>query len=303
MACTLRLPRILGSAALLVLLALAGCTSTAVSAGGGTLAPSATATSTATATPAPSCAAALPGAAPIDLASHGFVYPMTYPANTVAGSIATTASGTGLFTVYQFSACTQGTSLTGVTSFYVAQLPALPHGWIGAQTFPDDGGLMTACGGACFWDPKGGPIYYLAFDQFTDRGGGVVTYRGRWAVFDDAALPSCNANFSSSAAQRGVFFIGGGTSGFPLPPFSDTAPDDAAGGVKGLDVCSPGTAASVAQFLSKEVPAAGWTKVTTSDPHCTNPANCWTKGGQFWSWVPSIGDPADWVISYRQPFP
>jgi hypothetical protein len=259
---------------------------------------------TPTATPTPTCANVLPGSTPINLAAHGFVYPITYPASTVSSTITTTASGTGLFTVYQFSACTPSATIGGVQSFYNTQLPALPHGWIGVTTFPADGGLMTACAAPCFWDPKGGDLYYIAFDQFSDHGNGVVTYRGRWAVFAIAAVPTCIANFTSGPpAQTGVFFIGGGTSGFPLPPFSDTAPDDAAGGFKGMDVCSPGNGATVTAFLNTEVPAAGWTKVNNNDPHCTNPSNCWTKGGQFWSWNPPIGDATDWVVSYRQPLP
>lgn len=292
-----RLRAALGGLALPCLLLLAACNASAGTTGGSTTS-TATATTSPSATAVPTCAAALPGATPIDLAAHGFVYPITYPNGTVSGAITTTASGMGLFSVYQFTACTPGSSASAAARFYATQLPSLPHGWIGVPTFPADGGLMTPCSAPCFWDPKGGPLYYLVFDQFTDRGGGVVTYRGRWAVFDIAALPSCNANFSAPEAQRGVFYIGGGTSGFPLPPFSDTVPDNASGGFQGEDICSPGTAASVTQFLTTEVPVAGWTKVTTSDPHCTNPANCWTKGGQFASWG-TIGDPTLWIVSSR----
>jgi hypothetical protein len=160
---------------------------------------------------------------------------------------------------------------------------------------------MTVCSSPCFWNPKGGNIYYLVFDQFTDHGSGVVTYRGRWAVFDISTLPTCSANFgpSNTGAQRDVFFVGSGSTAFPVPPLSSIAPDDASGGVRGYDVCSPGTAASVKAYLDKEVPADGWTKVTTSDPHCTIASNCWTKGGQFWSWG-TISDPKLWTISYRQ---
>jgi hypothetical protein len=268
----------------------AGCAATTV-----------TVSPTATATAVPTCASALPGSSPIDLGAHDFVYPMAYPPNTVSAAISTTASGTGLFTVKQFTACTPATTISAVQSFYTTQLPALPHGWMGATFFPADGGLMTACGAPCFWNPKGGPIYYLVFDQFTDHGAGVVTYRGRWAAFDYSTVPTCSANFGpgNTGAQRDVFFVGSGATAFPVPPLSSIAPDDAAGGIRGYDVCSPGTAASVTAFLAKELPAGGWTKVTTSNAHCTNPSNCWTKGGQFWSWG-AISDPTLWTISYRQ---
>jgi hypothetical protein len=241
------------------------------------------------------------GSSPIDLSAHGLAYPITYPADTVGSALSVTASGPGLFTVNEFTACTPGTTVGAVQSFYNSQLPALQHGWMTTTEFPADGGLVTACSAPCFWDPKGINIDYLVFDQFTDHGAGVVTYRGRWADFDVSTLPSCSANFGpgNTGAQREIYFVGSGDTAFPIPPLSSIAPDDASGGVRGYDICSPGTAASVAAFLAKEVPADGWTKVTTSNPHCLNPANCWTKAGQFWSWG-AVGDPKLWTISYRQ---
>ncbi len=262
---------------------------------------SGTPTPTNTSTPTPTCTSVLPGATAIDLASHGFIYPITYPTSTVSAPISVTASGPGLFTVSQFVACTPGTSASAVQSFYTAQLPTLQHGWYRATTFPADGGLMTACNSPCFWNPKAGDIYYLVFDQFTEHGAGIVTYRGRWAAFDYSTRPTCNANFSASnpGAQRDVYFVGSGNTAFPVPPFSSIAQDNASGGLRGYDICSPGSATSVNAFLAKEVPAAGWTKVTTNDSHCTVAANCWTKAGQYWSWN-VVSDPTLWMISYRQ---
>jgi hypothetical protein len=160
---------------------------------------------------------------------------------------------------------------------------------------------MTACSAPCFWNAKGGNYYSLVFDQFIDHGSGVVTYRGRWAVFDISTLPDCGSNFGAgnTGAQRDVFFVGTGATAFPVPPLSSIAADDAAGGVRGFDVCSPGTAASVNAFLAKEAPADGWTKVTTSNAHCIVTSNCWTKNGQVWSWN-SATDPKLWMISFRQ---
>lgn len=267
---------------------MAGCGTTT-----GAGSPTATATST--------CTTVLPGSAAIDLASHGFVYPITYPANTVSSTINSTASGAGLFTVNQFTACTPGTSVSAVKSFYNSQLPALQHGWSAATTFPADGGLMIACNAPCFSNAKGGNVYYLVFDQFADHGSGVVTYLGRWAVFDISTLPDCGSNFGpgNTGAKQQVYFVGSGDTAFPVPPLSSLAADDAAGGVRGYDVCSPGTAASVSAFLAKEVPADGWTKVTTSNAHCIVASNCWTKNGQVWSWN-AVGDPKLWTISFRQ---
>ncbi len=250
---------------------------------------------------ATTCVSALPASSPINLGSHGFVYPITYPTNTVSSSINTTASGAGLFTVNQFTACTPNSSVSATQGFYNAHLPTLQHGWSAATSFPADGGLLVACAAPCFSNAKGGPVYYLVFDQFTDRGAGVVTYRGRWAAFDSTALPACGQNFGTgnTGAQQNVYFVGSGDTAFPVPPLSSIAAADASGGVRGYDVCSPGTAASASAFLAKEVPAAGWTKVTASNAHCTIASNCWTKGGQFWSWD-AIGDPTLWTINYRQ---
>jgi hypothetical protein len=216
--------------------------------------------------------------------------------------IAETAGGPGLFTVNQFTACSSATTISAVQSFYATQLPAQQHGWMVATQFPADGGLMTACGATCFWNPKGGNIYYLVFDQFTDHGAGVVTYRGRWAAFDISTLPTCSANFNASnpGAQRMVYFVGSGDSAFPVPPLSAIAPDDASGGVRGYDICSSGDVTSVTAFLTTEVPAAGWIRAPASDAHCINTTNCWTKNGHYWSWR-AVTDPTLWMISYRQP--
>ncbi|HEX9039031.1 MAG TPA: hypothetical protein VF808_18760 [Ktedonobacterales bacterium] len=254
-----------------------------------------------TATPTPTCASVLPNSSAIDLRGHGFAYPITYPTNTVSSAINTTASGPGLFTVNEFTACTPGATVSSIQSFYNTQLPALEHGWYTSNLFPADGGLMTACSSPCFWNPKGGNIYHLVFDQFADHGSGVVTYRGRWAAFDISTLPACNANFNATnpVAQRMVYFVGSGDTAFPVPPLSSIVQDNASGGVSGYDICSPGDVVSVKTFLDKEVPAAGWTKAPASDPHCTVPANCWTKGGRFWSWN-EVTDPTLWMMSYRQ---
>jgi hypothetical protein len=160
---------------------------------------------------------------------------------------------------------------------------------------------MTACGAPCFSNAKGGDVYFLIFDQFADHGSGVVTYRGRWAAFDSSTLPNCGANFGpgNTGARQRVYFVGSGDTAFPVPPLSSIAADDAAGGVQGFDVCSPGTAASVAAFLAKEAPADGWTKVTTSNAHCIITSNCWTKNGQVWSWD-AVSDPQLWTISFRR---
>ena len=282
------------SGLLLLLLASACGTS------GGKSSTSGTPTTPPTSTVSPTCASVLPGAASINLQSYGFLYPIVFPPGTVSTAPQQMASGTGLFTVYSFSACTPDTTTAGVTAFFSSKLGALEHGWLDAQTFPADGGLMASCGGtACWFNPKGGPLYYLIFDQYADKGNGIVTYMARWAVSPD--FPTCGANYSSSMAVRDVYFLPDYTPLLPLPPLSSTVPDDASGGLRGYDICSPGTAQSVSTFLTKELPATGWTKIATV-PACFYGAECWQNGSAVISWNAG-SDPLNWHIAWRAALP
>jgi hypothetical protein len=248
----------------------------------------------ATATAAPTCATALPGAGAISLGAD-FVYPFTSPAGTVGTTPATTISGADLFTVHEFDACTPSATPASVTAFYDAQLPALPHGWSAATTFPFDGGLMRPCSAPCFFDPRGGPLYYLVVDQLTALGS-VVRYHVRWAVFSDAEFPTCNANFTSGPpAQQLVYFVPGFTPAIPIPPASSVTQSAAAGGQRLIEVCSSGSAAVVTQFMQKYLAVTGWTMATTSG-WCSYA--CWVNGAAVISWPP-ISDPTDWDIAWR----
>ncbi|HEY1387837.1 MAG TPA: hypothetical protein VGF38_04770 [Ktedonobacterales bacterium] len=257
--------------------------------------PQPTATVAAT-TVAATCASVLPGAAAIDLQHQGFIYPIVFPSGTVGTPPQQMVSGAGLFTISSFTVCTPNTTPAAVTAFFSSHLGALPHGWFNAQTFPADGGLMASCAGtSCWWNPKGGPLYYLTFDQYADKGNGVVTYRARWAASPD--FPTCGSNFSISAATRDVYFLPGYTPPLPLPPLSAVVPDDASGGVRGYDICSPGTAQSVSAFMLKELPATGWTK-TAANPACYYTTQCWKNGSAVISW--DLRDaPLDWIIAWR----
>ncbi len=259
-----------------------------------------TATVQPTAAVPPSCASVLPGAAAINLQNQGFLYPIVFPTNTVGTTPQVTVSGTGLFTVHSFTACSPSTTTAGVTSFFATNLGALQHGWIVAQTFPADGGLMSSCSGAsCWWNPKGGPIYYLTFDQLTDHGSGVVTYQTRWAVSPD--FVTCGPNYTSQTAVRDVYFLPDYTPQVPLPPLSSTVQDNAAGGLRGYDICSPGTAQSVSAFMTKELPATGWTKIASS-PACFYSSQCWQNGSAVISWNAG-SDPLNWMIAWRAALP
>ncbi|HEX5440713.1 MAG TPA: hypothetical protein VFW76_07500 [Ktedonobacterales bacterium] len=250
--------------------------------------------------PQATCASVLPGAAAINLQQQGFIYPIVFPPGSVGVAPQQVASGPGLFTVNSFTVCSPDTTAAAVKSFFSSHLGALEHGWLGAQAFPADGGLMASCGETqCWYNPKGGPVYYLIFDQFADKGAGVVTFQARWAISPE--FPACGPNYMASGSARSVYFLPGYTPPLPLPPLSSTVPDDAAGGLRGYDVCSPGTTQSVSAFLMKELPATGWTKIASS-PACFYSSQCWRNGSAVISW--NVGsDPLNWNIAWRQSLP
>ena len=261
--------------------------------------PTATVAPTNTAQPT-TCASALSGASAINLQALGFIYPIVFPTGTVGTAPQQTISGTGLFTVWSFTACSANTTSAQVISFFSSNLGALQHGWITAQTFPSDGGLMQSCSGTqCWWNPKGGPIYYLNFDQYADKGNGVITYRARWAVSPD--FPTCGPNYSTATGVRDVFFLPGYTPPVPLPPLSSTVQDNASGGLRGFDICSPGTTQSVSAFMTKELPATGWTQIT-GNAACFYTAQCWQNGSAVISWEAG-NDPLNWHIAWRGSLP
>lgn len=281
---------------LLLLLLVSAC-------GSGSATPTATATPTTqpSATVAPTtCASVLPGSASINLGSYGFIYPIVFPPSTVGTAPQQTASGAGLFTVYSLSVCTPNTTVASVTSFFSSHLGALEHGWLDAQMFPADGGLMASCGeSACWFNPKGGPLYYLIFDQYTDKGNGIVTYRARWAVSPE--FSTCGTNYNSQTAVRDVYFLPDYTPPLPLPPLSATVQDNASGGLRGYDICSPGTVQSVTAFMTKELPATGWTKIAAV-PACFYASECWQNGSTVISWDAG-SDPLNWHIAWRAALP
>lgn len=276
-----------------LLLLLAGCS---VSGSTGTVV-TGTSSPSSLPTPPPTCGSVLPGAGAINLATAGFAYRYAFPNGTVGTTPAVTASGTGLFIVRQFTACTAASSLSSVQAFFTTQLLALPRSWSVSSSFPTDGGLMRSCAAPCFANATGAPFYYLDFDQFSDHGGGVITYRVRWAV--SPSLPTCASYFYYAGGTANAYFVPDFSPPVPVPPLSALQHDDALGGVRGFDVCSPGTVASVTTFMTKELPATGWTQVK-SNAGCIFDAECWTQGSTAVSWDAGSGA-TGWIIAWRVP--
>jgi hypothetical protein len=70
--------------------------------------------------------------------------------------------------------------------------------------------------------------------------------------------------------------------------------DDAAGGVRGYDICSAGTATSVRAYMEQNLPAYGWTLVSNSGGIET-----WKNSNGTINW--SVADPLNWNMNWRVP--
>jgi hypothetical protein len=154
---------------------------------------------------------------------------------------------------------------------------------------------MQSCAMLCFFDPRGGPLYYIAFDHFTAHGS-AVGYHVRWAAYSDADFPHCGANFTSGPpAQQLVYFVPGFTPAIPVPPTSSVTQSAASGGQRLIEVCSPDPAAFVTQFMQKYLTVTGWAPVASSG-WCSY--QCWVNGTTVISWPP-VTDPTSWDIAWH----
>lgn len=253
-----------------------------------------------TATPVPSCATLLPGAhAAGTIAGFDAV---SFPTGTVLTGPITSGGSAGQFTDSTYHACFTGTTVQVIGAFHdhnSISATLLGSGWGTSTTFPYNAELQTNCVGNCYYGAPADPIQparYAGFDQITDHGTSLITFRMQLAA--PPPLPACSSNFNTSAFpgyQLTAF-------GMPLPPLSRAAPDDAAGGLKGEDICGPGTVASISAFLAAELPATGWATVPGTTTGCVFTTNCWKKGTQVVSF--NVGsDPTNWIVAYRAPFP
>jgi hypothetical protein len=254
-----------------------------------------------TATPASACAAILPGAAPANLNDTGFPLPLTFPRGSVATDAVTTSSGTGVFAIHTFQLCAPRTTPAAAQAYLDARLPTIDHGWHEWPYFPDAQGLMQPCAMRCWYDARSidkpliAPPYYLVFDQFAAAGHGAVTYRGRYAAPPD--FPDCMGNFAGSPTPNFHYFLPDATRTVPVPPLTFMAPDDAAG-ARAYELCSPGTAASVAAFMRHALPATGWHQVG-QDARCVYQDECWIQGMNALSWNVADSGPSAWHIAWH----
>jgi hypothetical protein len=108
------------------------------------------------------------------------------------------------------------------------------------------------------------------------------------------APPACGQNFSSPISQNYQNTLSTTYGTVPLPPLSRTVPNDAAGGVRGYDICSAGNASSVISYMEQNLPSYGWTLVSKSGG-----AESWKSSTGTINW--SVTDPLEWNINWRIP--
>ena len=281
----------------LAIFVLAGCgvTSATTPGASGTSTPSPTATTPATPTSQVTTCAQLPAFA--SASPVGDFFSILFPANTMANGVIPPTAAAGQFGVVAGDFCTPNSTtqliITGGHGPEPFLTALLFEGWVAATTFPVDGYLQQPCsaGGTCFSNP--GNNNYLTVQNVTDHGNGVISYH--LVVASAPTAPSCNSNFSSSPTPGFFPFLTSFTPPVPLPPLSRIAPNSAAG-LTGIDICSAGTATSVATFMTTYLASAGYSKVG-SDSRCFYDTECWTSASSALSW--DATDPTDWHIAYH----
>jgi hypothetical protein len=222
-----------------------------------------------------SCATSLNGAAPAT-AIAGFD-DVTFPSGAAMTPVKSSLGGSSQFTILETDVCFSGPR-SGIPTLSGAS-------WSVSPSFPYQGALLQACASQCYQMAN---LRYVALEQITDRGNSVFTYHLRLAAPPPA--PTCNANFSNSPLQG----VQTSVDGVSLPPITYAVPNNAPN-LRGYDLCSSGTAASVTAFLTSTLPATGWAKA--SDARCFYADQCWTKGAAAISW--HVDDPTNWNIAYR----
>lgn len=279
----------------LALLMATACGSTV---GGGSATPTATTTPAPTSTATPSCATLDPGAT--NAATIANFTDVHFPTGAVIKTTATTGDGAGKFTITEYDLCYTGTldQVNGPFSGHSSVFAYLLGGGWGSGSpslFPYNAELQTACttGANCFISGADIEDRFATFENLTDHGGGLITYHMRLAL--PPAAPTCNTNFDGTDY---VASLDGFTPGVPLPPLSRTVGNNASGGIRGTDVCSAGTVASISAFMTASLTAVGYTLVA-SDSRCFYQAQCWASTTSAVSW--DVTDPTDWHIVYRAP--
>ena len=136
-------------------------------------------------------------------------------------------------------------------------------------------------------------VFYAA--HLTNKGGpGGGPTPTHPAATATTVPPACGSNFSGPGSQSYQSTLTTAYGTVPLPPQSRIVPNDASGGVRGYDICSAGTAADVTSYMEQNLPAYGWTQVSSGGGMET-----WQSSSGTITW--SVPDPLEWNIHWRVP--
>ena len=200
--------------------------------------------------------------------SYQSILPTTFgavPLPPLSRTVADDAAGS-----MGYDICSAGTAAS-VTAFLQQNLPT--YGWT----------LVGTSGGIQSWQNSIGTIYWSVPDPLDWH----ISWHG-----PSVTPPACGANFNGDQSYQNTLTTAYGT--VPLPPISRTVPNDASGGVRGYDICSAGTAATITAFLQQNLPAYGWTLVSSSGG-----IQSWKSSKGTINW--SVSDPLEWNINWRIP--
>src|SRR5262249_49733054 len=120
--------------------------------------------------------------------------------------------------------------------------------------------------------------------------------------------PMCNANFTNpnyvSMLPNASFHATNVYAQVELPPETREYDNDAAGGVRGRQMCSAGTTDSVLNFMSQHLTQLGWQEMDASSGGCLSAdmyghPECWKNGA--YALFLGIDSNTDWIILFRDP--
>jgi hypothetical protein len=232
------------------------------------------------------------GAGPIP--EGGRLSNVPFPSNAVSTEASDVVNQTGLYEVLEFNVCAPGTTPTAIRSYYASQFPSM--GWTQSSTYPYDGGYQASCGDPYCWKVGSTPEY-SSLEVVTAPGSGFVTYRMRLAF--PPTVPDCSSILPPGNPLVYYFFWDQQPT-VPLPPLTvEGLGDGHSVGSKTVysqTMCSPGTAASINAYMSKEMSHHGWS--STSQTLCGTTGWDINSSGLALKW--SVTDPKDWTMSFCQ---
>ena len=275
---------------LLLVLVLAGCTSTVVVTGEPGSSSTTTTTTTTAATPttasssgATGCHAQSGFSSAVDATAGPGFSDVTFPTNSISTSISASHGGDGRFTIRQFDVCTPSTTTSAVRSYFASGLPGA--GWTQAPLYPYDGAYQASCGDPYCWKKDHAPRY-VSLESVTSHGSGVVTYHMRLAV--PPTEPSCTPDSAGIYSTRSYDTVLPESNNAPAPPLTkDGLGDGSPGRFAEVGECSAGSESTINAFFNAELGAHGWhhsTPPSSVASACGSSGTQWWKGNYEFSW-------------------